>query len=219
MFAARLATRVSGTVVHLGLVHDLARSPPAPARSHPVELRPERASGFHAFEERLETATGHDYFDVAWRSAMCADDVAVLYVARSSDGAPLFTQWLVAPAEQRRASTHFDGLRPPEAGDVLLEGAYVFPSARGQGVMRTAMSQVLEAAQREGFRRAWTYVDRRNAAALRSCAAVGFEPDHVRLKRWRFGRTSSERRPLDVVSLDAWREATDSPPRAEAARS
>ena len=92
--------------------------------------------------------------------------------------------------------------------EVLLEGAYTFTGARGQGVMADGMWQLLDRARTDGARTAITYVAQDNIPSLRGCANVGFRPDHVRRHARRAGRTRSAFDRLDPEAQAAWDAAT-----------
>jgi hypothetical protein len=92
-------------------------------------------------------------------------------------------------------------------GEALLEGAYTFVSARGNGAMADGMAQLLGDARDAGDRKVYTYVAEGNVPSLRGCANVGFEPDHLRLVVSRFGIRRVKHTPVDAASRATWDKA------------
>ena len=163
---------------------------------------------FTGYENELRTVSGGDSVEVAQRNPLCTAGVRTLYVAVDDSGDPIYAQWLVRVHEQDALHDLTDGLFPQlREGEALLEGAYTFLSARGQGVMTDGMAQLLANARGAGDRKAYTYVAERNIPSLRGCANVGFGPDHVRLVVRRFGMLKIRRLPLDEASLARWTAA------------
>ena len=140
---------------------------------------------------------------------MCDAGVQTLYTAPGPDGAPAYAQWLVTARDQHLLHSHRPG-RYPMLGpdDVLLEGLYTFSRFRRAGVTRNGMAQLLHVAPARGARTAFTYVGAENAPALRSCAHVGFDVDHVRMNIRRLGLRWSVVRQIDESSRQLWIRAT-----------
>jgi RimJ/RimL family protein N-acetyltransferase len=113
--------------------------------------------------------------------------------ARSEDDEPCYMQWVIGASENEGIARYFGGifprLRPDEA---LLEYAFTPERFQGQGIMPDAMAQIAQQARDLGALRVLTFVDHRNAAALKGCHRAGFQEYVTRVDHWRlFRRTSS----------------------------
>ena len=163
---------------------------------------------FIGFDHELPLVSGADSVAVAQRKRFCAAGVRTLYVSVDDSGNPIYAQWLVRSDNQEALHRISNGffLQLGE-GEALLEGAYTFVSARGQGVMADGMSQLLASARDAGDLKAYTYVDEGNIPSLRGCAKVGFEPDHLRLVVSRFGIRKIRRTTVDEASRAHWEAA------------
>jgi len=171
-------------------------------------MEPRDPESFTGFENELGKVSGAESLDVAQRNPFCTAGVRTLYVAVDGSGDPIYAQWLVRADEQRALHQLTKGLFPELGeGEALLEAAYTFVGARGQGVMTDGMAQLLSFARSAGDRTAYTYVAEGNIPSLRGCANVGFEPDHLRLVVRRFGMSKIRRLPLDDASLASWTAA------------
>jgi hypothetical protein len=175
-----------------------------PARV-PVAMEPTDCATFDGFERELERVGGTEAVEILVRAWSCRAGVRTLYVASDDGGGPLYCQWLITDGDQTtmhaRSPDRYPALWP---GEVLLEGAYTFTWARGQGVMADGMWQLLDRARAHGARTALTYVAPDNVPSLRGCANVGFRPDHVRRQVSRGGRTRFAFERLDPEAQAAW---------------
>jgi len=170
-------------------------------------MRPETGS-FTGFEDALEVLPPEEFPELLVRARFCRGSVTTLYVARGEDGGCLYAQWLVGREEQQAAGDLLAGTRRLTEGESLVEGAYTFPAARGRGLMRDGMGQLLLVARERGDERVVTYVDQENIPSLRGCAAVGFRADHVRIETWRFGRLHRRFEQLTAADRDLWSALT-----------
>jgi hypothetical protein len=111
------------------------------------------------------------------------------YVAVDDSGAPCYVQWVV---DGRHADLIHDQLGPivPNLGpgDLVLEGAWATPRARGKRIMAEAMSNIVEIGAQPHHRRALTCVTVENEPSIRGCRAAGFEVGLVLIENWRLGR-------------------------------
>jgi len=182
----------------------------APRRAK-VAVQMERATGASVLadlKQELANADSDDALELVNRRHMCERGVEVLFVARSDSGAAIYVQWLVGPGEQHLLHAMSPHLFPHLAeGEFLVEAAYTFAAFRRQGVMSDGMYQLVAAAQALGGTAVLTYVSYGNVASLRGCAAIGFEPDHVRVTTRRLGWRRSRYIPLDDAALTEWRLA------------
>jgi hypothetical protein len=171
-------------------------------------MQPHDPEAFTGFENELSHVSGSDYMEIAQRIKLCAAGTRILYVAVDDSGRPIFAQWLVRSDDQQRLHRVTRGYFPQLGqGEALLEGAYTFVSARGQGVMTDGMGQLLVRARDAGDRKAFTYVAEDNLPSLRGCAKVGFVPDHLRLVARRFGMRRISRLPVDDARQARWSAA------------
>lgn len=206
--ARALAARAWSSSEAFGLVADLASIPPARAAKIPIGMEPTDPGAFDGFGEEAGRVSGDDAVEVAQRIGLCRAGVATLYTADGPDGTPAYAQWLVTRDTQRELHEHLPNLFPDLGpSESLVEGAYTFVSHRGQGAMADGMRQLLERARAAGCDRTYTYVSIDNVPSLRGCARAGFEPDHLRVDRRRFGVRTVTRKPLDERALAAWRTA------------
>jgi RimJ/RimL family protein N-acetyltransferase len=180
---------------------------PHPARI-PVIMQVYDPGSFTGFKEELARASGANLVELSGRQEFCDGGVRSLYVSVDESGGPIYAQWLVRRDDQE-ALHNITGDLFPQLGEreALLEGAYTFVSARGQGVMADGMAQLLADARAAGDRKVYTYVLEGNIPSLRGCANVGFEPDHLRLVVNRFGIRKIKHAPVDAASQAAWDEA------------
>jgi len=171
----------------------------------------ERATGASVLadlKQELAKADTDDALELVNRRRMCERGVEVLFIARSDSGEPIYVQWLVGQQEQHLLHALSPHLFPHLVeGEFLVEAAYTFAAFRRLGVMTDGMHQLVEEAQTIGGTSVLTYVSFGNVGSLRGCAAVGFEPDHVRVTTRRLGWRRSMYRPLDDEALREWRLA------------
>lgn len=111
------------------------------------------------------------------------------YVAVDDGGAPCYVQWVV---DGRHADLIHDHLGPivPTLGpsDLVLEGAWATPRARGKRIMAEAMSKIVEIGAQSHHLRALTCVTVDNEPSIRGCRSAGFEVGLARMETWRLGR-------------------------------
>jgi hypothetical protein len=187
---------------------DLETLPEVRKARVPVRMKVSDPESFIGFDTELPLVSGADSVQVVQRKRLCAAGVRTLYVSVDDSGNPIYAQWLVRSDNQEALHRISNGLFPQLGeGEALLEGAYTFLGARGQGVMVDGMSQLLASARDAGDLKAYTYVDEENIPSLRGCATVGFEPDHVCLVVRRFGIRKVRRTTMDDASRAHWEAA------------
>jgi RimJ/RimL family protein N-acetyltransferase len=191
----------------LGLRCDLSVAPRIPQAKLSVSMTA-RGSDFAGFSDELRSVAGRASLDAFVRQRMVERGVQTLYVAETEAGDDIYAQWLVTPATLETLDRFSPGRYPRLAVDeALVEGAYTFSDFRGLGVMAAGMAQLMATAHASGARAVITYVGEDNIPSLRGCARVGFELDHLRTNRRRFGMHSSVMSGLDDAARRAWAQA------------
>lgn len=206
--AQAVARRLHSEAIFLGLRCDLTALPPHVPAALELTVSTPEVETFTAFDQAADDPQPRELGELRLRQRLCEGGVRTLYAATSPGRGTVYTQWCIAPGDQHLIDAvlpdHFVRLQP---GEVLLEGAYTFPQARRAGVMGDVMWQLLDTARASGASSAYTYVEAHNAASLRGCAAVGFQPHHERHERWRLGRWHATFAPLDERGETAWATA------------
>ena len=200
--------RIWSSSLSFGLSVDLETLTEVRKARVPVRMKVSDPESFVGFDNELRLVSGADSVAVAQRKRFCAAGVRTLYVSVDDSENPIYAQWLVRSDNQEVLHRISNGLFPQLGeGEALLEGAYTFVSARGQGVMADGMSQLLASARDAGDLKAYTYVDEGNIPSLRGCANVGFEPDHLCLVVRRFGIRKIRHTTVDDASRAHWEAA------------
>ncbi|MFN8639685.1 MAG: N-acetyltransferase [Dehalococcoidia bacterium] len=171
-----------------GLSRDLTMPHTPPAARIAISIHPLTRE----LADRVLDPTGLDPADrreVAHRRRLFESSLGTGYVALTEDGSPCYVQWAIPGAQAAGVDDFFRGIFPHLRPDeLLLEGAWAHPNARGQRVMAEAMSRITEAGARPEHRRAITFVAVDNEASLRGCHSAGFSNYIARHEHWRFGR-------------------------------
>lgn len=119
------------------------------------------------------------------------------HVAVDHAGQPCYIQWTFPGSRAAEVDGFFGGGFPHLAADeMLLEGAWGLPAARGQRIMGEAMSRITEVGAEPATRRAITFVGVDNEPSIRGCRSAGYEIYLQRLDRWRFGRRQVQWNPV-----------------------
>jgi GNAT superfamily N-acetyltransferase len=167
-------------------------------------MEPVESLVFRGFDDELDRSSPENYLDVLLRTWYCRAGIETLYVAWSG-GVPVYTQWLVKPADAQRIPR---GRYPVLVeNEMLLEGAYTFERFRGLGVMAVGMGQLVRIAKESGAAALITYVDFDNVPSLRGCANVGFVPDIERVSVRRAGLRRTRSYPYGAAGQAAWNTA------------
>jgi hypothetical protein len=171
----------------VGLERDLSLTfEPPPARV-PVDIRELDDD----LAERLFSADGLDeqgVFEMESRRRFWEDRIPTAYVAVAED-VPCYVQWAVPGSQAELIREYFgEGFPHLEPDEILLEGAWARPEARGKRIMAEAMSRITVAAAGTEHRRALTFVEVHNEPSIRGCRAAGYEVFVGRRKTWRLGR-------------------------------
>lgn len=172
----------------VGLERDLTiPHEPPPAR---VEIEVRKLDD--ATAERLFSEDGLEpraALDMESRRRFWEDGIPSAYVALDENGTPCYVQWAI-PGNRAQLVKDYFGKGFPDLGDdeLLLEGAWARPEARGKRIMAEAMSRITEAGAHPGHRRAITFVGVANEPSIRGCRAAGYEVYIERDETWRLGR-------------------------------
>lgn len=189
--------RVSCRTTALGLRCDLRSDLPEPTAKIPFSVRALRADERELLCPDEDTDSPEDFYERMLRLRMFDAGLRTCYGAFADDGRLTYVQWLIESAQNDLVRDFFDGSFPRLApGEVLLEGAYTFPSARGQGVMAAAMARVTAEGKKRGFTTAWTFVGEHNVPSLKGCRKAGYTEEVRRLEQWRLFRQSLSFEPL-----------------------
>ena len=186
-----LRKRVSYQSTALGLRCDLRSDLPAPLARAPLAVRPLGPAERELLRSEEGTDSPEDFYERMFRLRMFDAGIQTCYGAFGDDGGLMYVQWLIEPAQNDLVHDFFEGMFPRlEPDEVLLEGAYTFPSARGQGVMAAAMAAVTAEGKKRGFATAWTFVAEHNVPSLKGCRKAGYAEDIRRVEQWRLFRHS-----------------------------
>lgn len=171
----------------LGLTRDLTIAYTAP----PARVTLTVHTLDQATADALLEAPGADATDrreIERRRRLWDQRLGTAYVALDETGAPCFVQWAIPGDQASRIDRFFGGVFPHLAPDeLLIEGTYVPPHARGKRIMADAMNRIALAAAPQ-HRRAITFVGATNEPSLRGSYAAGFKVYVRRLETWRLGR-------------------------------
>jgi GNAT superfamily N-acetyltransferase len=189
--------RVSFESTALGLRCDLGAGPPSPQAKIPLTVRPLRADERWLLSPKEGVDSPEDFYERTLRLRMFESGMRTCYGAFADDGGLAYVQWLIEPSQNDLVHDFFEGAFPPlKPDEVLLEGAYTFPSYRGQGVMAAAMAKVAGQGRDRGYASAWTFVGEHNTPSLKGCRKAGFAEEVRRVERWRYFRHSFSFSPM-----------------------
>jgi GNAT superfamily N-acetyltransferase len=192
-----LRKRVAEQSSAFGLRCDLGSDLPKPTAKIPINVRPLQPDERELLRPDENTDAPGDFYERLHRLRMFDAGLQTCYGAFADDDRLMYVQWLIEPAQSDLVQEFFRGTFPRLASDeVLLEGAYTFPTARGQGVMAAAMAGLTAEGKKRGFSTAWTFVGEDNIASLKGCYKAGYAENVRRLERWRLFRHSVSFAPL-----------------------
>lgn len=184
--------RMDSRTSFYGLERDLTKSLPMPAARIPILVRrlsPEDVPVI--LSSRGNGKSELELKDQARRNLLIKAEFSRCFVAADPGNRPCYMQWLIGPEENNKVQDYFKGGFPLLGPDeVLLEGAYTPPQYRGLGIMPCAMFRISEKGKEIGARRAITFVNVNNTAALTGCNRAGFHEFLIREDVWRNFRRS-----------------------------
>lgn len=172
----------------VGLQRDLnAPHEPPPARV-PIEIRKldDTIASRLFSEDDLDPSA---LLEMESRRRFWEDRIPDAYVAIDDEGIPCYVQWAI-PGDRAQLIKSYFGAGFPDLGadELLLEGAWARPEARGKRIMAEAMSRITLEGAGPGHRRAITFVGVDNEPSIRGCRAAGYEVYVGREESWRLGR-------------------------------
>lgn len=172
----------------VGMSRDLTVPFDDPEALVPFEIAPlDETLAARLFSE--DGVDGASLLDLESRRRFWRDRLPGAYVAVAPDGTPYYVQWAISGDHAERVKGYFgDGFPRLAENELLLEGAWARPEARGKRIMAAAMSRITVTAARPGDRRAITFVGVDNEPSIRGCRAAGYEVYVERQERWRFGK-------------------------------
>lgn len=171
----------------VGLARDLTVPLVPPPALVPLEIRPlDETTAKSLFSEKgLDNRAA---IDMESRRRFWDDGLPGAFVAIDDHGTPCYVQWAISGAHSRLVRDYFGkGFPELASDDLLLEGAWARPEARGKRIMAEAMSRITEAGAGEDHRRAITFVGVNNEPSIRGCRSAGYEVYISRRETWRFG--------------------------------
>jgi GNAT superfamily N-acetyltransferase len=189
--------RVSYRSTALGLRCDLRSDLPDVTAKIPITIRALTDDERELLRPEQSTDSPEDFYERTIRLRMLDAGLKTCYGAFGDNESLLYVQWLIEPTQNDLVHGFFEGSFPRLAPqEVLLEGAYTFPSARGQGVMAAAMAEITAEGRKRGFATAWTFVGEHNTPSLKGCRKAGYAEEVRRVEQWRLFRHSFSFGPL-----------------------
>jgi len=171
----------------VGMERDLTMPFEAPTARVPIEV----AKLDDSLAKRLFSDQGLDpsaTLDMESRRRFWQDGVPGAHVAIDDQGVPCFVQWAISGEHADFVKSYFgDGFPELRPNELLLEGAWARPEARGKRIMAEAMDRITITGASPGQRRAITFVGIENEASIRGCRSAGYEVYIERQETWRFG--------------------------------
>jgi GNAT superfamily N-acetyltransferase len=199
--------RVASRQEYQVLALELSRPLHVPAARIPLRLRTLQAADVQVLLDlHAPGIAGPDLRARISRRRLLQQGIGECFVAVGEGDRPCFMQWLFLPVDNE-ALRRFSGgfFAPMGDGEAILEGTFTLESARGQGVMTWAQTEIARLAQERGARRLITYVAGDNAAALLGCERSGFLPWKRLRERWFLFRCTIERLPGSSAPSDRTR--------------
>jgi RimJ/RimL family protein N-acetyltransferase len=186
IFWRELRTRLYSSSTALCLRLDLEAERDHPKPRIPIVIRPLRKDDNICLLEESDYAKAHPRWK-ARQLRLVESDLPTCYIAAKEHDQPCFMQWLLLPIHDTLIRDHlgkaFEPLLPDQA---LLEGGYMHPDCRKNGIMPAALSRIAVQAKAHGCTQVITYVDLDNIPSLIGCRRAGFQPYKVRRDRWYF---------------------------------
>jgi hypothetical protein len=193
-----LRKRLWSQSISLGLQRDLSIHVETPEAKIKINVRPLKNEDI---EDLLDLSAQHtiDPRIVSNQMGMLKANIPTCYVAETTNGRPVYMQWLIQQKEDKnmRAYLH-DSFPKINESEALLEGAYTHPAYRGLQIMPRAMSILCEKAAQLDVKRINTFVTITNIPSLRGCKRAGFYPYMIRKDRWLFFKRFISFHPVTV---------------------
>ena len=206
--AVRAAVRVGRrTRRQLALVADVTgrTAPPIPG-SGPLE--PTDARSYDGFARLVPETPAASLLELLWYVRFAEEGARTLLVARDEAGLPTFSTWMLDAEGQREHASRFgEAFHCLEDGEMLLEGVFTYPHARGRGVGAAGIAAACAWAAGNGAARVWVYPYLDNPAVLPLNVRAGFEPVAVRVEVTSLGQARAYEQPLTEADAAAWKAA------------
>ena len=171
-------------------------------------LEPTDASSYQGFTKLIEETPPASLLELLWYVRLADEGAETLLVARDDDGRPTFSVWMLDAAGQREHAARFqDGFHALEDGEMLLEGVFTYPHARGRGVAPAGVAAACAWAGGSGAERVWVYPYLDNPSSLPVFASAGFEPVAARVEVTSLRQVRAWEEPLRDADLTAWEQA------------
>jgi GNAT superfamily N-acetyltransferase len=215
--AVRAAVRVGRrTRRQLALVADVTGRTPFPIPDSSA-LEPTDARSYDGFARLVPDTPAASLLELLWYVRLAEDGARTLLVARDDAGLPTFSTWMLDAEGQREHASRFgDAFHRLEDGELLLEGIYTYPHARGRGVGAAGIAAACAWAAGRGATRIWVYPYLDNPAVLPLNVHAGFEPVNARVEITSLGQVRAYQEPLTEDDLAAWEQAGGRRPTAVA---
>jgi len=170
-------------------------------------LEPTDARSFEAFARLLPQTPPGSLLELLWYVRFARDGARTLLVARDGAGRPSFSTWMLDAEGQREHASRFgDGFHRLGEDELLIEGIFTFPHARGRGVGAAGIAAACAWAGQRGAARVWGYPYLDNPQALPPFARAGFEPVGTRVEVTSLGQLRAWAEPLTECDRNAWND-------------
>jgi RimJ/RimL family protein N-acetyltransferase len=182
----KIKFRIYSETYSLGLQRDLTMPLDLPQAEFPLTIRPLRESDIpKIFDFKRPGLSKHDEIDLVTRLEHHYANIPTCYVAVASDDTPVFMEWLMGHAENKKIQAHFNEIFPVLSPDeLLLENAYTVREFRGKGVMAAAAAGISELGKKVGAKLVLTFIEQNNIASLKASKRAGFFPYTMRHEKW-----------------------------------
>jgi hypothetical protein len=175
--------------------HDLAAVPPAKIPIVVRKLQPDDELPFIADVPGLDPRLAQMRADQRW---LLTGDLPAPWVALNSDGEVCFMTFLLTARDNAAIRARWGNLLPElKPDEAVFEGPYAGDNARGLGMMKDVLRQVLIAAKEDGIRYVLGFIGETNAPSLAVAKFGGFEPYCKREESWLLFRQRVRFLPLE----------------------
>ena len=161
---------------------DLAAVPPAKIPIVVRKLQPDDDLSFIADVPGLDPRLAQMRADQRW---LLSGDLSTPWVALDSDGAVCFMTFLLTARDNAAIRARWGDLLPElKPDEAVFEGPYAGENARGLGMMKDVLRQVLLSAQDDGVRYVLGFIGETNVPSLKVAEFGGFDPYLKREESW-----------------------------------
>ena len=162
-----------------------------PEKIH-ISIREFNQSDFAYFDNLIKTIpVDRDTYLLYNRLNLMKTDLKACYIGVTDDNTRCYIIWMINSDENDNLRKIFGNFFPLlKEDEILLEDVYVTKKFRGVSIYTNATSLVCEIAKKAGKHRAITFVDEKNASAIRASQKIGFKYYTHRFEKWRLLRRS-----------------------------